>query len=451
MIFGILGVFILLIDLIMAPTFARAAYLVLLAVVAGYSVPIFRRQILRRNRLRVQLEAARARAEAGNEAKSEFLATMSHEMRTPMNAIIGMTELALHTELTTDQRRYLETVKSSADSMNEVINDILDFSKTESGKLQLNSAPFRLRQLVAQTIAPHVARAMAKNLDLRVEVAPEVPDALVGDGSRIGQILTNLVNNAIKFTDEGSVVVRVKRHGKEASPEDSLEILFSVSDTGIGIPPDKQHLIFESFAQVDTSTTRKYGGTGLGLSIASRLAQMMGGMLRVESAVGNGSTFSFTVKLAKSADVTPRRVAEAPKPVIVPAQKLTDKVERPLQVLLAEDNPVNQQLAVELLQMRGHSVTLATNGREVLAALDADSFDVVLMDVNMPEMDGFQTTAAIREREKANGRHLPIIAITGFSMKGDRERCLRAGMDAYLCKPIRSKDLFEAVEQATTA
>jgi signal transduction histidine kinase len=263
MIFGILGISILIMDLVTAPTLARAAYLALLAAVAGYCVPFFRRQMLRGNDGRLELEAARGRAEAASKAKSEFLATISHEMRTPMNAIVGMTELALHTELTPDQRRYLETVKSSADSMNEVITDILDFSKIESGQLQLTPAPFRLRQLVAQSIAPYTARAMAKSLDLRIDVARDVPDALIGDGSRLGQILTNLVNNAIKFTEQGNIVVRVKQVANStASQEGLVEIAFEVSDTGIGIAPDKQRLIFESFAQVDASTTRKYGGHG---------------------------------------------------------------------------------------------------------------------------------------------------------------------------------------------
>ena len=424
-----------------------------LAILAGYGLLSWRivRTTRTAQRNSTQLEEARVRAEAASQAKSDFLATISHEVRTPMNAIIGMTELALNTDLTVEQRRYLETVKSSADSMIQLINDILDFSKIESGKLDLNPIPFQLRQVLGQNLAALGARAAGKNLLLICQFAQNVPDWITGDPNRFGQIVTNLVGNAIKFTDEGKVVVRVKLDEGEPINERTAMLLFSVSDTGIGIPRDKQQLIFESFVQVDGSTTRKYGGTGLGLSISSRLAAMMGGRLWVESEVGRGSTFFFTARFERTRGMAEPAIPEQTLQHTPAPKKPADKVSRPLQVLLAEDNPINQQLAVELLNMRGHSVKLAGNGVEVLAALDRDTFDVILMDVNMPEMDGYQATAAIREREKKTGGHLPIIAITGFAMKGDRERCLEAGMDAYLCKPIRSKELFEAVEQATTA
>jgi len=412
-----------------------------------HATRVARRLNRRLQRRSTQLEEARVKAEAANQAKSEFLATMSHEVRTPMNAIIGMTELALHTDLTLEQQRYLETVKTSADSMIQVLNDILDFSKIEAGKLDLHPVPFRLRESLSQNLAALSIRASEKNLELACQVGREVPDWIIGDPNRLGQVMTNLVGNAIKFTDEGEVFVRVKV--EEAPPDNnSITLRFSVADTGIGIAPEKQQIIFESFVQADGSTTRKYGGTGLGLSISSRLARMMNGRIWVESESGRGSTFYFTGQFEK-----PAGLMEPPHQEQIThharSSKLTEKVDRPRHVLLAEDNPVNQELAVELLQMRGHFVRIAGNGNEVLSALERESFDVILMDVQMPDMDGFQTTAAIRSREKLSGEHIPIIAITGFAMKGDRQRCLDAGMDGYICKPIRSKELFEVVEQFT--
>jgi signal transduction histidine kinase/ActR/RegA family two-component response regulator len=413
-----------------------------------HATRIARRLNRRLQRRSVQLEEARKKAEAANQAKSEFLAAMSHEVRTPMNAIIGMTELALHTDLTHEQKRYLETVRTSADSMISVLNDILDFSKIEAGKLDLHPVPFRLREALSQNLAALGVKASEKNLELACQVGREVPDWVIGDPNRLGQIVTNLVGNAIKFTDDGEVFVRVKIEDAAVQDDSSITLRFTVADTGIGIAPEKQQMIFESFVQADGSTTRKYGGTGLGLSISSRLARMMHGRIWVESDIGRGSTFYFTAKFEK-----PAGLVESPLPEQIThhsrSSKLTEKVDRPLHVLLAEDNPINQELAVELLEMRGHSVRIAGNGSEVLAALDRESFDVILMDVQMPEMDGFQATAAIRSREKQSGAHIPIIAITGFAMKGDRQRCLDAGMDDYLSKPLRSKELFEVVEQFT--
>jgi signal transduction histidine kinase/CheY-like chemotaxis protein len=412
-----------------------------------HATHIARRLNRRLQRRSIQLEEARAKAEAANQAKSEFLATMSHEVRTPMNAIIGMTELALHTDLTREQQRYLETVKTSADSMIQVLNDILDFSKIEAGKLDLHAVPFRLREALSQTLAALSMSASEKNLELACQVGRDVPDWIIGDPNRLGQVMTNLVGNAIKFTDEGEVFVRVKT---EESPADSnlITLCFTVADTGIGIAREKQQVIFESFVQADGSTTRKYGGTGLGLSISSRLARMMNGRIWVESDSGQGSTFYFTAQFERVAgQIDPPHPEEVSH--LARSSKLTDKVDRPCHVLLAEDNPVNQELAVELLRMRGHSVRIAGNGNEVLSALERESFDVILMDVQMPDMDGFQATAAIRSREKNSGEHIPIIAITGYAMKGDRQRCLDAGMDGYICKPIRSKELFEVVEQFT--
>jgi CheY-like chemotaxis protein len=359
-----------------------------------------------------------------------------------------MTELALHTDLTHEQKRYLETVRTSADSMISVLNDILDFSKIEAGKLDLHPVPFRLRESLSQNLAALGVKASEKNLELACQVGREVPDWIIGDPNRLGQIVTNLVGNAIKFTDDGEVFVRVKIEDPAVQDDASITLRFTVADTGIGIAPEKQQMIFESFVQADGSTTRKYGGTGLGLSISSRLARMMNGRIWVESDTGRGSTFYFTATFEK-----PAGLVETPLPEQIThhsrSSKLTEKVDRPLHVLLAEDNPINQELAVELLEMRGHSVRIAGNGIEVLAALERESFDVILMDVQMPEMDGFQATGAIRSREKQSGAHIPIIAITGYAMKGDRQRCLDAGMDGYISKPLRSKELFDVVEQFT--
>jgi len=388
-----------------------------------------------RKRTEEALVRSELQAQSASRAKSEFLANMSHEIRTPMSGVLGMTRLALKTDLTPKQREYLEMAHRSAESLLEIINDILDFSKIEAGKLTLDVVSFGVHESVENVVRDMAHRAHAKKLELTCELDSDVPGWLVGDPGRLRQVLLNLVSNAIKFTDQGEVALTVRR---VSATDDVVWLSFSVRDTGIGIPPEQLARIFEAFAQADASITRTHGGTGLGLTISASLVAMMGGFLEIESKPGVGSTFHFRARFRPSEQPRQRRSTH-----YLPEF-------RGLRVLVVEDNVINQKVAVGLLEAAGHEITVVNNGKEALAALEQQPFDAVLMDVQMPEIDGLQATAMIREREKRTGRHTPVIALTAHAMKGDQERCLAAGMDDYVSKPIRPEELLRAIAACTS-
>ncbi len=374
-------------------------------------------------------------AEDANRAKAAFIANMSHEIRTPMNAIIGLTDLALDTPPSAQQRDYLTLVRTSADNLLAIINDILDFSKIDAGRIELEMRPFVIRDLVQRIAGLHASSAQLKGITLQVEVAPDLGPAFLGDALRIGQVLSNVLANAVKFTEQGQI--RLLVHA-DPSTEPSL-VRFVVHDSGIGISPGKLSDIFEPFLQADTSITRRFGGTGLGLTISRKLARAMGGDLTVTSVLGSGSAFTLSVPLSiapeddvlTGPDVTDMR-SPSPGPV--------------LRLLLVEDNPINQVLAKALLEQTGHTVVTAADGREGLAQWQRGGIDAILMDVQMPVLDGLSATRALREIERQQGRErTPIIAMTANAMSGDREQCLAAGMDDYIAKPFSRIELWAAL------
>jgi signal transduction histidine kinase/CheY-like chemotaxis protein len=396
---------------------------------------------LRLRRAAREVSRARDQALEAAEIKSEFVANISHELRTPMTAVIGMTDLLMTTELTDEQREYAKIIHSSAEALLTLINDILDFSKVEAGKINIENIEFDLPSLVSKTSEPLSVEALARGLSFETIIDNKVPALVRGDPVRVRQVLLNLAGNGVKFTKSGGVKVKLDC---VAEAEESVSVRFSVSDTGIGLPPDSERKLFQPFMQADGSITRKYGGTGLGLSISKRLVEVMGGEIGYSSMPGQGSCFWFTVPFqrASTAKVPACEVAELP--VVVPVSAKPEPAERP-GILVAEDNATNRKVVGLLLKSLGYSAEYVSNGKDALEAIERSDYSLLLLDCQMPEMDGFETARRIRARERGKSTRSPIVALTAHALPADKQRCLAAGMDDFLCKPVNTSQLSQTL------